>query len=76
MSDVFQTIVVSGDGITLPLLIWRRFLKPMPGLLEDTLDRNPGLADLGPVLPVGTSVTIKIPSEPNETEVQDPIRLW
>ena len=77
MSDVIEGIRVRSEFTTLPLLLWRRFLRPMPGLVEDTLDRNPGLADLGPFLPVGTEVQVKIETARDErVQVQEAIRLW
>ena len=47
----------------------------MPGLVEAIYDLNPGLADLGQTLPVGTSFDMPIPI-PREQQVLDPIRLW
>jgi phage tail protein X len=77
MATVYETLTVGGDGITLPLLLWRRFRRPVPGLIEQALDANPGLAALGPVLPVGTVVSIPIPEAPEETEATlQPITLW
>ena len=75
MTDIVETITVSGDGITVPLLIWRRFRRPMPGLMEAVYARNHGLADLGPYLPMGTVVELPIPV-PRENARADPIRLW
>lgn len=53
-----ETITIRGEGITLDLLLWRRYGVRGQTLVEATLDLNPGLAALGPVLPLGTSVTI------------------
>ena len=77
MATVYETLTVGGDGVTLPLLLWRRFRRPMPGLAEAALDANPGLAALGPVLPVGTVVKIPIPDAADETAATlQPIKLW
>lgn len=75
MSEVIERITVEGDAITLSLLVWRRFRRPMPGLVETILDRNPGLAGLGPILPIGTVLDLPIPT-PREPQLLDPIRLW
>lgn len=75
MSEVIERVTVGGDAITLSLLVWRRFRRPMPGLVETILDRNPGLADLGPILPVGTVLNLPVPT-PREPQLLDPIRLW
>ena len=75
MDQVIETVTVEGDGLTLATLVWRRFKRPMPGLVEAIYDLNPGLADLGQTLPVGTSFDMPIPI-PREQQVLDPIRLW
>ena len=77
MSDThLETVTVRGDGITLSLLVWRRFRKPMPGLVEQILDLNQGLAALGPVLPIGTRVDIPIPIEVEAAPPAGRIQLW
>ena len=75
MSEVIERITVEGDAITLSLLVWRRFRRPMPGLVETILGRNPGLAGLGAILPVGTVLDLPVPT-PREPQLLDPIRLW
>ena len=75
MEQVVETVTVGGDGLTLSLIVWRRFHRPMPGLVEQILDLNPGLADYGEFLPVGVSFDMPIPI-PRERQVLDPIRLW
>lgn len=76
---VIETMRVTAEHTTLPLLLWRRFRKPMPGLVEDTLTRNPGLADLGEVLPVGTTFALKVETtgtQGAEAATLAPISLW
>lgn len=76
---VIERIRVVAENTTLPLMIWRRFKRPMPGLAEDTMSRNPGLSALGPVLPVGTEFDMKIEVATAPTgaaQVQEAIRLW
>jgi len=75
MSEVIERIVVEGDSLTVSLLVWRRFRRPMPGLIEKILDRNPGLAGAGAVLLLGTVIDIPVPT-PREPQLLDPIRLW
>ena len=75
MDQVIETVTIEGDGLTVATLVWRRFKRPMPGLVEAIYDLNPGLADLGQTLPVGTSFDMPIPI-PREQQVLDPIRLW
>ena len=75
MSEIKETVTVAGDVVTVSLIVWRRFKRPMPGLVETIFDINPGLADLGPFLPVGTVFTMPIPT-PREPVILDPIKLW
>ncbi|MDP7150216.1 MAG: tail protein X [Paracoccaceae bacterium] len=75
MDQVIETVTVEGEGLTVATLVWRRFKRPMLGLVEAIYDLNPGLADLGQTLPVGTSFEMPIPI-PREQQVLDPIRLW
>ena len=75
MSEVVERLTVEGDNITLSLLVWRRFRRPMPGLFEQILDLNPGLAALGPCLPVGTTFNMPVPT-PREPALLEPITLW
>lgn len=75
MADVIETVTVEGDALTLSTIVWRRFKRPMPGLVEQILDLNPGLADQGQFLTVGTTFSMPIPI-PRAQLVLDPIRLW
>ena len=72
---VTETVTIEGDGLTVALIVWRRFHRPMPSLVEQIYDMNPGLADLGQTLPVGTRFEMPIPI-PRAQQVLDPIRLW
>jgi phage tail protein X len=78
MTDVIERVRVVSEFSTLSLMIWRRFQRPMPGLVEDTLGRNPGLADLGLYLPVGTEFDLKIEAATtnDQASIQEAIRLW
>ena len=75
MSDVVETITVEGEFITVSLIVWRRFKRPLPGLVEEIFDRNPGLAARGDFLPVGTTFLLPIPT-PRAPAVLEPIKLW
>lgn len=44
------------------------------GLVEATLDLNPGLADLGPVLPEGTEV--ELPQVQSTPATVPSVKLW
>ena len=71
-----EAVTVQGDGITLSLLVWRRFRRPMPGLVEQILDLNRGLTSLGTVLPVGTVVMIPVPTDSTSQAPASRITLW
>lgn len=64
--------VIARQGDTLDRLVWERYGQRI-GALEATLEVNPGIADVGAVLPVGTRVSLpEIAPEPASTTV----RLW
>lgn len=70
--------LVARSGDKLDLMLWRD-AGLGPGEISRVLDANPGLADLGPVLPLGTAVII--PATPNQsnanaTRVRPLIQLW
>lgn len=60
-----ETVEIKGRGITLDLLLWRRWGDAGLGLVDETLELNRGLADLGPILPAGTIVVL--PDAPTST---------
>lgn len=76
MTVVVEQIEVKSEGWTLSRLIWSRFYRPMPGLVEVVLAANPGLGALGPFLPVGTVVSVPVPATSTEEPVVTPVRLW
>lgn len=66
MIDGFELVTVAGDYIAADLLVWRRYRRRAPGILEALLDANPHLAVIHretPFLPVGTEVKIPIDSD-------------
>lgn len=71
-----ETIVVKGEAITLSLLVWRRFKRQNTGFVEHVLDINPGLADLGPILPVGTSIIFPIDPLEVQRKERNVVHLW
>lgn len=62
-------------GDKLDLLIWRE-AGLGPGELTRVLDANPGLADLGTVLPIGTVVLVPASQQDSTTPVLPLIQLW
>jgi len=59
---MIEMLTVTAEYTTLDLLLWRRFRREVPGLVEDTLRRNPGLAKIGVFLPVGTVIDVQTPA--------------
>ncbi|MBS8259716.1 phage tail protein [Roseibium polysiphoniae] len=60
-----ETITVRGDNLTLDLLLWRRYGVRGRELMEQALTLNPDLAAVGPILPLGTQITL--PDLPEQT---------
>lgn len=75
MTNLVETITAKGDFLTVPLIVWRRFRRPMPGLVEAIFAMNRELSEAGPYLPIGTTFKMPIPI-PREKARLDPIRLW
>lgn len=73
--------VTSEAAETLDALCWRALGSTVP--VEAVYAANPGLAALGPVLPIGTAVVIPDAALPNSTgsgaasaPVRETIQLW
>lgn len=62
---------MQGDTVD---LICARHLGQTAGVTEATYRLNPGLAALGPVLPLGTPVVLPAPSTTQPTA--KPLQLW
>lgn len=60
---MIDKLTVSSEFTPLDLLLFRAYRREVVGLLEDTLSRNPGLAEFV-YLPVGTVVSVQRP-DPN-----------
>jgi phage tail protein X len=75
MSDVLEIVTIRGDNITLDLLLSRRFGRQGQAMVERTLELNPGVADLGVELPLGTIVLLPLPAPPSRLVAQ-PISLF
>ena len=62
------TVTVQRPRTTLDLLLWRQNGVAGAALLEQTLEANPGAADLGAELPIGT--TVHLPELPASAPAQ------
>jgi len=61
---------VQSRYMTLDLLLFRRFGREIPGLVEKTYSINPGLADKGAFLPLGTRVVVEPPQDQPARQVR------
>ncbi len=77
MSTVIETYTIASQGITVSQLVWRRFRRAMPGLVERIYDMNRGLGDLPVELPVGTVLLVPVDTPRDQTlSRQDPVQIW
>lgn len=65
--------VIANQGDTVDAICWRYYGRTA-GVTEAVLDANPGLADLGPVIPHGTAVTL--PDAATQAEQRQVVNLW
>lgn len=66
-------VVKSVQGDTVDLICWRYYGRTA-GVLEQVLGSNRGLAALGPVLPMGTMITL--PDQPVQAGSKQIVQLW
>lgn len=65
--------VIASQGDTVDAICWRYYGRTA-GVTELVLEANPGLADLGPILPHGTQVTL--PDAAPQAEQRQVLNLW
>lgn len=75
-TETIETVTVMSETLTVSLLVWRRFQKPMPGLVERVYALNPGLSLSGVFMPLGAEVKIPIPAAATGKTEVTPVRLW
>ncbi len=61
------------QGETVDDLVWRAFGRTA-GLVELVYELNPGLADLGTILPSG--ITVTLPERPAQKPTAPLLQLW
>ncbi|MXO73566.1 phage tail protein [Altererythrobacter buctensis] len=67
-------LATARDGETLDEICWR-VIGRTAAVTEQSLELNPGLADLGPRLPGGTNV--RLPDPPAaQFPMRETVRLW
>jgi phage tail protein X len=67
--------VMANQGDTLDLLC-HRHLGRTAGVVEEAYQLNPGLAAIGPVLPMGYEVNLPEPAAAAQAETKPTIQLW
>jgi len=67
--------VTAQQNDTIDLLVFR-YLGSTAGYVEQTLELNPGIAGFGPVLPMGTVVTLPDPQPGRTAATQEIVQLW
>lgn len=67
------TTYTTKDGDTVDYITWQFYGYTDRQAVEQVLEANPGLADLGPILPLGVAVVMPTLTPPT---VQKGIRLW
>jgi len=65
--------VIANQGDTVDAICWRYYGRTA-GVTEAVLDANPGLADIGPVIPHGTA--INLPDAAPQAEQRQVVNLW
>ncbi|NWA64702.1 tail protein X [Pseudomonas reactans] len=65
--------VIAAQGDTVDSLCWQYYGRTA-GVTEAVLDANPGLADLGPIIPHGTAVIL--PAAAPQLEQRQVVNLW
>lgn len=66
--------IIAHQGDTVDAIAWRHYGRTR-GVVEAILAANPGLADFGPVLPLGTRV--QLPDLPTTQEpTRQLVQLW
>lgn len=71
-----RIVEVREDGMTVDLLCWQ-LLGRTAEVTEAVLRANPGLAELGPILPLGTNVEIPEALERGTGQrVRKVVHLW
>lgn len=68
-------VEVTRENMTLDLVIWQAFGRQDAGTVEAALGLNPGLADLGAFLPVGTIVELPEP-QAEKPALLETVMLW
>lgn len=67
------TNYITSDGDSVDSVAWKNYGTQVSRVVERLLEANPGLADLGPLLPAGKLVVLP---DLSTTEQAQGVRLW
>ncbi|HDR9259638.1 TPA: tail protein X [Burkholderia vietnamiensis] len=67
---------ISRDGDTLDYIAFAQYGAATPAILRAVLAANFGLADLGPLLPLGTPVVLPVIDVSTQTATDKEVALW
>lgn len=70
----FEIFTVPSVGLSLSQIIWRRYRRAAPGIIEPVLNANPGLYAVADELTPG--MKIKLPVVAGEPPREQPVTLW
>ena len=70
-----RTETVKAEGFTLAQMVWALLRRQPEGYVERVLGFNPGLAWLGPFLPVGTIINFPL-DDIDPVQTSDVVYLW
>jgi phage tail protein X len=68
-------VQVLREGMTVDLVVWRAFGRQDAGIVEATLALNPGIADAGAILTVGSHVELPEP-QAEQPALRETVALW
>jgi phage tail protein X len=73
---IVDVLYIPNDFTPVDLLLFRKYGREVPGLLEQVYSINPGLAALGPFPPRGTSFNCNPPAPVSTVTTRPLVRLY
>ena len=75
MTTIIENIEITEGETTISKIIWRKFKRPMPGLIERVVELNYDLVEDGYYLAVGSILKLPVDTDPEPVSAA-PVRLW
>lgn len=70
-----MTEYVTKEDDTADFIAWKHYGRQDGRIVEQLLDANPGLADIGPLLPAGMTITLP-DLEVEAADTTEAVKLW